>query len=87
MKIILLRHAKEQCKERGIEENIIEETVLNPDQIIEEKEGRKIAQKKIFDEEKKKNYLVRVIFKEENNKRTVITLYKTSKVQKYWRSE
>ncbi|HCG77215.1 MAG: hypothetical protein COZ37_02500 [bacterium (Candidatus Ratteibacteria) CG_4_10_14_3_um_filter_41_18] len=87
MKVILLSHAKDQCRERGIKKNIIEETVFNPDQIIEEKEGKKIAQKKIFDEEKKKNYLIRAIFKEENDRRIVITLYKTSKVQKYWRSE
>lgn len=63
----------------------MKETLANPDQLIEGTKGRKIAQKKYFDSSRNKEYLVRVIFKEEKGSRIGITAYKTSKIKKYWR--
>lgn len=83
MKIKLLKHLKEQAKEREIDVKFIKETLLNPEQIVSESTGLKIAQRKFF--ENKKQYLIRVIFGEEKDLIIGITVYKTSKIKKYWR--
>lgn len=83
MKIILLNHLKAQAKERSIDLKLVEDAILNPEQIVPDLRGLKVAQKKCFD--KKKEYLIRVIFKETISARIGITVYKTSKINKYWK--
>lgn len=85
IKINFLTHAVLQLKERGIKIARAKKTVANPEQIIKAKGGRRVAQRRFFDSQKGKTYLLRVIFKERNNQRTVITGYRTSKVEKYWK--
>ena len=87
MKINFLGHAIIQLKERGISIARVKETVANPEQIVKSKGRRKVAQRRFFDSKKKKTYLLRMIFKEKNNIRPVITGYRTSKVEKYWKGE
>ncbi len=60
---------------------------LDPEQILEGRKGRKIAQRRFFSSEKSKQYLLRVIFEESGEEIKVITAYKTSKIEKYWRDE
>ncbi|MBZ0321271.1 MAG: DUF4258 domain-containing protein [Anaerolineae bacterium] len=77
----LTDHAKAECQNRGIPLQTIDEIMTNPQQIVEADGGRKIYQSKIeFDG---KIYLVRLIV-EETDPATVITVYRTSKIQKYW---
>ena len=83
MKFILLRHLKEQAKEREIDIKIIEAALSNPEQIVPKPTGLKVAQNKFFD--KNKEYVIRVVFREEKDLRVEITAYKTSKIKKYWR--
>ncbi len=85
MKFILLNHAKLQARERGIDLKIIENILSNPKQIVTEPKGLKAAQSKYLDRKKNKEYLIRVIFREEKDLRIGITAYKTSKIKKYWR--
>ncbi|MFH0948633.1 MAG: DUF4258 domain-containing protein [Elusimicrobiota bacterium] len=85
MKIILPEHIKLQIEERKISEHLVIKTLTNPEQTIESAKGRKIAQNKYFDGPKNKEYLLCVIFKEEQDCRVGITAYKTSKIKKYWR--
>ena len=85
MKIRLLKHLKEQAKEREINIKLIEETLSNPEQIVPEIKGLKVAQKKHLIDDKQ--YLIRIIFKEEKDLRVGITVYKTSKIKKYWENE
>ena len=83
MKVILLRHLRIQALGREIDLKLIEDALLNPNQIVSDVKGLKIAQKKYLDG--KKEYLIRVIFREELSKRIGVTVYKTSKIKKYWR--
>jgi|TARA_Y100000310_G_scaffold157115_1_gene156516 hypothetical protein len=87
MRFILLGHIKDQAKERNIDIKIIEATISNPGQIVPEAKGLKIAQRKYLDKSKNKEYLIRVVFREEKETRIGITAYLTSKVKKYWRQE
>jgi len=82
VKIKLLKHLKEQTKERNIDIKLIKETLSNPKQIVPEINGLKIAQK-IYPIDNKQ-YLIRVIFREKKDLIIGITIYKTSKIKKYW---
>ena len=76
MKVIFLDHLKLQAKERRIDLGLIEDTLLKPEQIVPNIRDLKVAHKE---------YLIRVIFREEKGTRFGITVYKTSKIKKYWR--
>ena len=87
MEIVISPHAKKQAKERSIEEKSIREVLYDLPQVLEGRRGRKIAQGKFFDKGKNKEFLIRVIFKEEGERKIVFTVYKTSKVKKYWKED
>lgn len=82
MKVELSPHAENQLKERNIGLNIVFKVLNKPDQIIETAfRNRQIAQKIIISGKKK--FLYRVIFIKERNVGKIITVYKTTKINKY----
>ncbi|MBN2251826.1 MAG: DUF4258 domain-containing protein [Candidatus Altiarchaeota archaeon] len=85
MEVVLLYHLKSQARERGIDIKLIEETLFRPGQVIPDLQGLKVAHKRYFDGDKNKEYLIRVVYREEEGLRIGITVYKTSKIKKYWR--
>ena len=56
----------------------------HPHQIVSEKVGRKAYQSKL-DFGTGKTYLLRVIVDEDGESAVVVTAYRTSKIDKYWR--
>lgn len=86
IKVIYLQHALDRMLERGIEKDKIDLAVINPDQIVLE-EGRFVAHKKYFDKVLKKEYLYRIFFERYENKIIVVSVYKTSKINKYWKEQ
>ena len=83
MKIFWTRHALERQKlwqkEKGITITEVEKLLQHPEQVVEGDRGVQIAQTK------RGNGLLRVAFKETEDGVTVITLYWTSKISKYWK--
>jgi len=51
--------------------------------VLSGRKGRKIAQKKVKRGEREG--LLRIIFEEKIDTRVVVTIYWTSKIEKYWR--
>ncbi|MFA5865915.1 MAG: DUF4258 domain-containing protein [Phycisphaerae bacterium] len=85
MKFRLSSHAKLEMGERDLSNEIIEDVMTNPQQVISSYGGRKIYQSKIaFDDGK--IFLVRAIVKDDINPAVVVTVYRTSKIEKYWRN-
>jgi hypothetical protein len=84
MKFEISRHAHEEMERRGIPLHIVETIMQNPQQVVEEY-GNKKAYQSIIKIELLKDYLVRVIVKDTIDPAKVITVYKTSKIEKYWR--
>jgi len=74
-------------KRRGISEHEVKDVIKNPDQFIEYEKKRLVYQKKSFDRAQNKWYLFRVILEKSNKNVIVITVYKTSKIAKYWREK
>lgn len=79
--IEISKHALEQMALRGLSLEIVQMTLKNPKQIITE-HGKKIYQSIINFEEG--DYLVRIFVNTEKNPNLVITMYKTSKINKYY---
>ena len=83
IKIEFSKHARRQMRERNLREQVIIDVLEKPQQVLESSKGRKVAQK-IFEEANRK-FLIRVIFSEEGDTDKVITVYLTSKIDKYGR--
>jgi hypothetical protein len=76
-------HARFEMKRRGILRTQIEATIRAPGQILPSVKGRHIYQSRIG---RAGRLLLRVIVKEDDRAYHVVTAYKTSKVNKYWRT-
>lgn len=81
---ILSDHAKEEAQRRNIAIELIESILQSPQQIISAYGERQIYQSKV--EIASKLYLVRVII-EPADPLLVITVYRTSQIEKYWKDE
>ena len=83
MKYIFSGHALEQSKNRNIPEGYINEVIENPGKIIDYDECIKIYQSLIKTD---KAYLLRVFINTCKEPPVIITVYKTSKIEKYHES-
>lgn len=71
---------------RNIPPALVESVLNAPQQVILEKEGRKAYQSRI-DFGSGKVFLLRVIVADEIDPAVIVTVYKTSRIEKYWRPE
>jgi hypothetical protein len=69
---------------RGISAELLGQIIQSPQQIVPESMGRK-AYQSVIDFKTGKKFLVRVIVEDENDLPIVVTVYRTSKIHKYWR--
>ncbi|MFH1696414.1 MAG: DUF4258 domain-containing protein [Candidatus Diapherotrites archaeon] len=81
MRIRYEKHAEEQLRERGLDKELIEQTLLAPEQILDSRKNRKIAQKLFIIGRFK--FLVRVIYVIESGGFVVISAYRTTRIWKY----
>jgi hypothetical protein len=83
---ILSPHAHEEIKRRGIPDEFVNKVLSEPEQIVDEHSGRKAYQSR-FPFSGGKIFLVRAIVEERSDPPVVVTVYRTSKIEKYWRDE
>jgi hypothetical protein len=84
MSFNISNHALEQMRLRGIQENIVWDILNRPGQVITA-EDKTIYQSVVI--EAGKQYLVRVIVNNKKVPNMVITVYKTSKIKKYYEGD
>ena len=84
MKIIFTNHARFELQSRSISEDDVLSAVKSPQQKLSGKKGRVIIQNKYYDNIEKKEMLLRIIGTYSGDNFKVITVYKTSRVKKYW---
>ncbi len=82
---ILTAHARFEMARRGIAESLVRRILAAPEQRETVRPGRDIFQSRVKMEGKR--YLVRVIVDVDRNPAEVVTVYRTSKVNKYWRHD
>ncbi len=74
-------------EERGISEEMVLSIIHNPQQIVVDGPDSLVYQSLRYFEEESREYLVRVFVNIVKTPNLVITVYRTSKVQKYWQHE
>ena len=75
------KHSKEQMEARNIAEENVLSALENPDQIINEADA--VVYQKLINENEGK-FLMRIFVNENVDPRLIITVYKTSKISKYY---
>jgi hypothetical protein len=77
-------HARDEAERRGIPLDVLQTVMESPGQIIEAHSERKVYQSKV--EIHGKLYVVRAVV-ELTDPLMVVTVYRTSKIKKYWSDE
>lgn len=73
------KHALEQMELRGISKEVVKKILLNPIQVRTE-EGKKVYQSIVDDGRS----LIRIFVNYKKDPKVIITVYKTSKIKKYY---
>lgn len=83
---MLSSHVLQEMARRGVSRQVVVGILAQPEQVVPGQDNRTIYQSRL-DNEEGKTYLVRVVVDEQIDPPVVITVYRTSKVRKYWRTE
>jgi hypothetical protein len=81
----LTDHALLEMTRRQITENTVAQVLSDPEQIGVVRAGRKVYQSQLELDEPPKTYLIRVFVDVDRQPPEVVTVYRTSKIDKYWR--
>lgn len=82
MSFRISNHAREELTRRGIGLEELEAVLAAPGQIVEEHGGIVCYQSHVI--HSGKPYLLRVMVNDATDPKVVVTIYKTSKLNKYW---
>lgn len=78
-------HAKRMLLEREVEQTEAERTLANPDDVLQADPPRMIYQRVYFDRMLGQDMLLRLVVEEIEEEQLVVTVYKTSKLDRYRR--
>jgi len=81
----LSRHVREEMERRSIPLTMLESVLENPQQVLPERGGKKAYQSQL-DFGGGKIFLLRAIVDETVDPAMVVTVYRTSKISKNWRT-
>jgi len=81
----LTEHAKEEMARRQISQENVANVLAAPEQIEAVRQGRSVYQSRIKTDKPPQTYLLRVFVDVDREPPEVVTVYRTSKVTKYWR--
>jgi len=79
------QHALDEMILRGVSREIVEKVLSAPEQVVPASNGNRAFQSRIVFG--RKTFLVRVIIDEEREPPVIVTLYRTSKIDKYWEEQ
>ena len=85
MRIVLSDHAIFEMKRRQIDQKEVERLIRHPGQVTDGKNNRTVIQGTYHDRKYNKQMLLIIIGEELDDTFHVITVYRTSKIEKYWR--
>jgi hypothetical protein len=85
MRYQLSRHAREEMANRMIAEDVMQAVASAPEQIAAGHGGRLVHQSRV-EWDNGRTYLVRVVVAPDTVPPTVVTIYRTTKVERYWRA-
>jgi hypothetical protein len=87
MDFVISKHAEEQMLRRSITYETVLKILSNPDQIISDNENLPTVIYQSLIKEENRLFLYRVIINKTKDPNVVITVYKTTKISKYYESK
>lgn len=84
---VISDHARFEMKRRGISEEAVQAVVASPEQVVGIRPGRVVMQSRVNMKFSSTAYLMRVFVDVDRDTPEVVTVYRTSKVLKYWRQQ
>jgi hypothetical protein len=85
MDVRISRHAREEMERRSIPMGLVESVLRHPQQIVPQR-GRTRAYPSKVECPGGSVYLLRAIVNEDTDPPTLVTVYRTGKIGKYWRA-
>lgn len=82
---IVTSHAAFEIRRRGIDEGLVHRVLAAPEQPLPVRPGRDVLQSRIAFAGK--TFLVRVFVDIDRDPAEVVTVYRTSRIAKYWRAD
>ena len=83
--MIVSRHAMDELRRRNIPREVFETVLSNPEQKVPEHGTVMCYQSRVTISGKR--YLLRIMVDETRDPPVVVTVYRTGKIDKYWRME
>ena len=87
MDFVFSNHAEEQLFRRRLNRTIIMQIISYPEQIVVDKDNHDISIYQSIFEENGQRFLFRVFINMAKDPRVIVTLYRTTKIQKYYESK
>jgi hypothetical protein len=84
---VLTEHALFEMRRRGLSGDAVRQVLASPEQRFDVRPGRVVLQSRITMGMPGKRYLVRVVADVDREPAEVVTVYRTSKIDRYWREE
>ena len=84
---VVSRPAAFQARRRGIDRALVASVLAAPQQQLTMRPGRVVLQSQASFGISERRYLVRVVVDVDRTPAEVVTIYRTSKVSKYWKKE
>ena len=85
VRYVIVPHAAFEATRRGIDRAVIQAVLSAPDQRLTVRPGRVVLQSRLG--VGMRSYLVRVVVDVDRDPAGVVTVYRTTKLAKYWKDE
>jgi len=82
--LLISDHARFEMERRQIDESMVLEVAQAPNQVVAGRKGRLVYQSRYFDPAEGKEMLLRLILEPRQDSLYLVTVYKTSKIERYW---
>ena len=85
LEFVITEHAAFEMRRRGIDEATLRSVLATPGQRSSVRAGRDVLESRMTFEDNE--YVVRVFVDIDRTPAEVVTVYRTTKIRKYWRTE
>jgi Domain of unknown function (DUF4258) len=86
VRFLISRHAEEEMVRRQIPREWLDSVLESPEQSVPQLGDKEILQSRLTAGDGKM-YLLRAVVAKDKEPSVVVTVYRTSKIEKYWRAE
>ena len=84
---VVTPHAAFEMRRRGVNTDVVQQVLSRPEQRLDVRPGRVVLQSRFTIGEPARVYLIRVFVDVDRHPAEIVTVYRTSKVAKYWQEE